>query len=201
MNREKKTAPTAIEKHAIAPVAALPAISSEGRHFQLHSGQFPSEGSLNEALRRTCVTVLSDEISSVSPKGRPLIGAGDKAALWPSKAGEQPRIPPLRAVIADRDAQRLLLPDQHEQPLAPRDPRVDQVALQQHVVLRGERDHHCRELRTLRLVDRDRVGQRNLVQFPEVVFDQPVVEAHRDLCSTGSIRSTIPMSPLNTSLS
>ena len=31
------------------------------------------------------------------------------------------------------------MPDQHEQPLASRDPRVDQVALQQHVVLRGER--------------------------------------------------------------
>ena len=74
VNREKKTAPTAIEKHAIAPLAALPAISSEGRHFQLHSGQFPSEGNRNEALRSTCVTVLSDEISSVSRKGRPLMG-------------------------------------------------------------------------------------------------------------------------------
>src|ERR1035437_8991865 len=87
-----------------------------------------------------------------------------------SQTAEQSRIPPLRAVVADRDAQRLLLPDKYEQPLAPRDPRVDQVALQQHVVLRGERDYHCRELRSLRLVDRDRVSQRNLVQFSEVVF-------------------------------
>ena len=70
-----------------------------------------------------------------------------------SQTGEEPRVPPLRAVIADRDAQRLLLPDQHEQPLPPRDPRVDQVALEQHVVLRGERDHNRRELRSLRLVD------------------------------------------------
>ena len=31
VKKEKKTAPTAIEKHAIAPVTALPAISSEGR--------------------------------------------------------------------------------------------------------------------------------------------------------------------------
>jgi hypothetical protein len=35
-----------------------------------------------------------------------------------------------------RDAQRLILPDQLEQPLVPRGPRVDQLALQQHVVLR-----------------------------------------------------------------
>ena len=80
-----------------------------------------------------------------------------------------------------RDAQRLPLPDEHQQPLSPRDSRVDQVALQQHVVLRGQRNYHCRELRSLRLVDRDRVGQRNLVQFPEVVFNQPFVEADRNL--------------------
>jgi len=33
--------------------------------------------------------------------------------------GEQPRVPPLWAVIADSDAQSLLLPDQHEPSLAP----------------------------------------------------------------------------------
>src|SRR6202022_2811904 len=84
--------------------------------------------------------------------------------------GEEPGIPPLRSVIADGNAQRLLLPDQYEQPLATRDPRADQVALQQHVVLGRQRDHDCRELRSLRFVDRDRVSQRNLVQFPEVVL-------------------------------
>ena len=76
-----------------------------------------------------------------------------------SQTGEEPRIPPLWTVVADRDAKRLLLPDQHEQPLAPRDARVDKVALQEHVMLCGERDHDCRELRTLRLVDRDRVSE------------------------------------------
>ena len=30
----------------------------------------------------------------------------------------------------DGDTERLSLPDQHEQPLSPRDPRVNQVALQ-----------------------------------------------------------------------
>src|ERR1035437_3405309 len=102
-----------------------------------------------------------------------------------SQAVKQPRVPPLRAVIADRDAKRLLLPYQHEQPLAPSDPRVDQVALEQHVVLRGKRNHNCRKLRSLRLVDRDRVSQRNLVQFAEVVFDQSLVEAHGDLLLDG----------------
>ena len=87
---------------------------------------------------------------------------GSCAALA-SEASQQPRVPPLRTVIADGYAQRLLLPDQDEQPLAPRDAGVDQVALEQHVVLRGERDHDRRELRSLRLVNRDRVSERNLV--------------------------------------
>ena len=70
-----------------------------------------------------------------------------------SQTGKQPRIPPLRTVIIDGDAQRFLLPDHHHQLLAPRDPRVDEVPLQEHVVLRGKRDHDRRELRSLRLVD------------------------------------------------
>jgi hypothetical protein len=85
----------------------------------------------------------------------------------------------------DGDTERLSLPDQHEQPLAPRDPRVNQVALQQHVVLRGQRNHHRRELRSLRLVDCDRIGQSDLIQLPEVVFDQPFVEAYCDLLLDG----------------
>jgi hypothetical protein len=62
-----------------------------------------------------------------------------------SKTREQPRISPLRAIIAGGYAQRLFLPDQHQQPLAPRVPRVDEVALEQRVVRRGERDHRFRE--------------------------------------------------------
>jgi hypothetical protein len=38
-----------------------------------------------------------------------------------SQTGTEPRVPPLRAVIMDGDAQRLLLPDQHRQLLAPCD--------------------------------------------------------------------------------
>ena len=46
----------------------------------------------------------------------------------------------------DGYTERLALSDQYQQPLAPRDPRVNQVALQQHVVLRSQRNHHLREL-------------------------------------------------------
>jgi hypothetical protein len=85
--------------------------------------------------------------------------------LLSAQAGQKPRIPPLRSVIPHRDAQRLLLPDEHEQPLSPRDSGINQVPLQEHVVLRGERDHDCRELRPLRLVNGDRIGERHFVQF------------------------------------
>ena len=75
-----------------------------------------------------------------------------------TQTGKQSGIPPLRTVVTYRDAQRLLLTYQHQQPLAPRDSRIDQVTLQQHVVLRGQWNHNGREFRTLRLVNRDRVG-------------------------------------------
>src|SRR5215469_276062 len=85
----------------------------------------------------------------------------------------------------DGDTERLSLPNQHEQPLASRDTRVHQVALQQHVVLHCQWNYHSRELRALRLVDRDRIGQGDLVQLPEVIFHEPFVEAHCDLLLNG----------------
>jgi hypothetical protein len=45
-----------------------------------------------------------------------------------SQAGQEPRISSPPTVVADGYAQRLLLPDEHEQPLAPRDPCVDEIA-------------------------------------------------------------------------
>jgi hypothetical protein len=67
--------------------------------------------------------------------------------LWRSEAGEKPRISPLRSVIPHRNGQCLLLSYQHKQSLAPRDSRIDHVALQQHVVLRGERNHFADRVR------------------------------------------------------
>jgi len=87
----------------------------------------------------------------------------------------------LRTVVADGNGQRFSLPDQHEQPLATRDLGVDQVTLGQHVVLHGQWDHHCRKIGPVRLVDRYRISEANLVQFPEVILHQPVIEADRQL--------------------
>jgi len=50
---------------------------------------------------------------------------------------QQPRIPPLRSVIANRDSQSLPLPHQYQQPFASRDSGVNQIPLQEHVVLHG----------------------------------------------------------------
>src|ERR1035438_1816782 len=52
-------------------------------------------------------------------------------------------------------------------------------------MLHGHRDDHRRELRALRLVDSYGVGQRDLVQFPVVVDNQPVVEPYRDFLLHG----------------
>ena len=71
-----------------------------------------------EPIRHTAAWRLGS--SGLSSQRRPPVA---------SQTVKQPRIPPLWTVIADGYAKRLLLPDQHEQPLAPRDPRVDQVAL------------------------------------------------------------------------
>ena len=78
-----------------------------------------------------------------------------------------------------RDSKRLSCADQHEQPLAPVDPGVEEVSLQQHIVLRMDRDDHGRELAPLALVDGHCVGGHQFVQFAELVrHDSPVV-VHR----------------------
>ena len=63
---------------------------------------------------------------------------------------------------ADRDADRFSLADEHDEPLAARQPRIEQIALKHGVVLRHDRDDDGRILRPLRLVDGGRVGQRQL---------------------------------------
>ena len=73
---------------------------------------------------------------------------------------QQSRKSLLRLVVPHRHRERLPLPDQHDELLAPGDAGVNQVALQQQVMLCRERDHDRRELRALRLVNRDGVGQR-----------------------------------------
>ena len=66
-----------------------------------------------------------------------------------------------------RRCQRLLLPDQHEQPLAPRDARIDQIPLQQHVaVCEGLRQESGRRVRCR---SRDGGSQHKRVE-PHVSF-------------------------------
>ena len=94
------------------------------------------------------------------------------------QATQQPGIPLPRLIVPDREPQGLLLPNDHEQPLGTGDACVDQVALQQYEVLHCHWDEHRGKLRALRLVDGDRVRQRDFVQLPEVVRHQPVIEPY-----------------------
>ena len=48
-------------------------------------------------------------------------------------------------------------------------------------MLHGQWDHYDGKLRRLRLVNADRIRQRDFVQFPVIVFHQSVIEANRNL--------------------
>ncbi len=65
-----------------------------------------------------------------------------------------PRPPAALASVAHRHGERLALPDKHDQLLAPRHAHVEEVARQHGVVLCHDRDHRCRVLGALRLVNR-----------------------------------------------
>ena len=85
----------------------------------------------------------------------------------PFQPREQPGKPLLGLVVPHRDRERLALAYDHHQLLPPRDARVNQIPLEQQVLLRRQRDHDGGKLRPLRLVDRDRARQRDLVQLPK----------------------------------
>src|SRR3954454_18634107 len=79
---------------------------------------------------------------------------------------------------------------------------VEQVALQHRPVLGGDRDHHRRVLRALRLVHRGGVGQHQHVQLAEVVADLPSIEVDHQLAGLGIDRfHKAQIAPLNTFLS
>src|SRR5439155_26856364 len=124
--------------HVRCSAAELNGVSSEAGDSILSSVRQVGEAGRRFKLARLrlCLLVKAQEIIHCC---RPIA----------PQTGKKPRIPPLRTVIADGYAKRLLLPDQHEQSLAPCDPRVDQVPLQQHVVLRCQRYHHRWKFRSL----------------------------------------------------
>ena len=88
---------------------------------------------------------------------------------------------PARIAQPTDHAQRLLCADQDDELLSPRHCRIEQVSLKHHVVLSMERNDDARELRPLRLVDRQDIGQSDLVQIPEVVFCLPTLEIDHHL--------------------
>jgi len=69
----------------------------------------------------------------------------------------------------------------HDELFAPRDAGVNEVALQQQVLLHRQRREDCGEFGSLRLVDRDAVGQRDLVEFAEIVKNLALIEPDRHL--------------------
>ena len=79
------------------------------------------------------------------------------------------------------------MPDENDQFLAPCHACVNKVALQKQVLLRRQGRDDRRELRTLRLVDRDCVRQRDFIKFPEVVNDLSLIESDCDLALNGRI--------------
>jgi hypothetical protein len=76
----------------------------------------------------------------------------------------------------NRDRQCLPLPDKDNEAFAARNPGVDQISLQHRIVLRRQRDHHCRVFRALALVDCRRIREHQLIQLPKTVCDIAAVE-------------------------
>lgn len=72
---------------------------------------------------------------------------------------------------ANRDSQRLALPHDDDEALAPGDGRIDEVPDEHRVMLRRQHDHHGGVFRTLRLVDHRRIGRNERVQLAKGVFD------------------------------
>lgn len=77
--------------------------------------------------------------------------------------------------ILDRHGQGLGLADDRHQLLAPRYGRVDQIPFQQRVMLHRQRNYDRRVFRALTFVDAGGIRQRDLVQFAELVLNNPTI--------------------------
>ena len=112
-------------------------------------------------------------------------GTGEEAGFHTARGTGQPlvqlRPAPASRGFAHRDGDRLLLADQHRQPLSPRDPGLEQVPPQHGVVLGQHRDHHGRILRTLALVERRGIGRHQRVQLAETVNEIASLEPRGEL--------------------
>src|SRR6516225_9126168 len=103
---------------------------------------------------------------------------------WPVRAqgitADQPfsefRPSPPSSRSLNANCQCLSLPDEHDEALATRHPRIDQISLQHRVMLRPQRDDYRRVFRALALVDCRRVGQHQLIELTKTICDFPAVE-------------------------
>jgi hypothetical protein len=87
--------------------------------------------------------------------------------------------------VAHRDGDGLLLPDQHNQPLAACDASVEQVSLQHRVMLSEHWDDHRWIFGALAFVNGRRVSGHQHVEFAKAVSDGSAVKAGSDLACIG----------------
>ena len=96
---------------------------------------------------------------------------GFRHSSFAKQAPAQCRIPSRRILPLHRQGQRLAAADENYQLLAACDARVQQVALEHQEVLRVQWDHHGRVFAALAAVDRNGIGERQLVELAEFVDD------------------------------
>ena len=99
-----------------------------------------------------------------------------------------------------RNCQSLHLPDDDHQFLSPCDARVNQIALEHHVVLGGHRDHDRGIFRPLRFVDGCRIGKKHFVEFIHLILNRAAVEIDYQGPLFEINARNGPISPLKTSL-
>jgi hypothetical protein len=110
-----------------------------------------------------------------------------RTCLLPAGRGHSPsfdhrrRPETLRTAIATA----LLLPRQHNQPLAARDAGIEKIPLEHGVVLRHDRDDYGRIFRALTFVNGRGIGRHEHVELAKTVGDGPAVKAGDDLARIG----------------
>ena len=91
----------------------------------------------------------------------------------------QPRIPFLFHLIIHHRLEHLRDSHEADAGFRPRNRRVDQISRHQHPRSRMDRDHHCRIFASLGFVDRDRVGEFQLLQLLKAVLHHlPLIKLH-----------------------
>ncbi len=88
------------------------------------------------------------------------------------EAGE----PLLNVVVAHRKADGLFGADEYHKPLAAGDAGVEQVAVEHLEMAHVDRDDHAGALAALIFVDRDGVGEDEIIDLRELVLDALIIK-------------------------